>query len=187
MIRNLIYDCRELYMNIRKFVILNRVLFIIFLFFILSIFLFDVHLVSGSSMTPLLEQGDWVLSSPWVYGIPRFLTSGYIFRWKEVGHNDILVYNSPVEARVSIKRCVAVPGDRIDFTEGLFFVNGEALPPAPHLPLGAFQDGFLGPEVYFLTGDNYRHSVDSRTYGPIRSDLIIGKVLFTSGGYGRKQ
>jgi len=175
-------------MNRRKVVILNRILFILFLFSLLGLLGFDIHLVSGSSMSPFLEQGDLVLSSPWIYGIPRILSSGYIFRWKEVGHNDILVYNSPVENRVSIKRCVALPGDRVDFKEGFFFINGEALPPAPHVPVGVFHDGFLDSEAYFLMGDNSRYSLDSRTYGPIKSDMIIGKAVFTSGGgYGRKQ
>lgn len=174
-------------MNIRKIVILNRVLFIIFLFSLLAVFVFDVHLVSGSSMSPLLEQGDWVISTPWIYGIPRILSSGYYLRWKEVGHNDILVYNSPVENRVSIKRCLALPGDRIDYNEGKFFINGQALPPAPQIPVGIFNDGFLDREAYFLMGDNSRQSLDSRIYGPIKSDMIIGKVVFFSGGYDRKQ
>ncbi len=174
-------------MSTRKIVILNRVLFIIFSLSLLGVIIFDAHQVAGVSMSPSLEPGDWVISSPWPLGVPRLLSSGFIFRWKEVGYNDILVYNSPVESRVTIKRCKAVPGDRVDFEEGRFFINGEALSPAPTIPLGVFQDGNLGREFYFFTGDNAEHSVDSRTYGPVRSDMIIGKVIFTSGGYGRKQ
>lgn len=163
--------------NIEK---INRFLFTLTALVLLVVVLFDNRIVSGRSMSPTLTEGERILLSPWSYGLPRPLHSGFIFTWRGVRKGEILVYNNPLENRVSVKRCVAAPGDRVDYKEGIFYVNGDPLPRGPEPPASAFRDGILPPDLFFCMGDNPVDSVDSRIYGPVSLDYLIGKVLLPS-------
>lgn len=71
--------------------------------------------------------------------------------------NDIIVLHYDGDTKIKfVKRVEGLPGDTVE-------VQGEAV--------------ILGPSQYFVEGDNRDHSTDSRTYGPIDLDQIIGKVI----------
>ncbi|OFW60600.1 MAG: signal peptidase I [Actinobacteria bacterium RBG_16_64_13] len=124
---------------------------------------FTIHQVS---MRPTLEEGDRIL-------INRL---SYHFRDPESG--DVVVFRSPVtEGEDLVKRVVAVGGDRVAVRAGSLYINGAAQN-EPHL----LEQGFGGeyPETVvpagevFVMGDNRNNSGDSRFFGPISKDLIIG-------------
>ena len=160
--------------------IINLSLFGICLLILLPALLLHYRIVSGRSMEPTLREGQRILFSPWVYGLPRPFHSGFLFTWGKVKQGDILIYNSPLENRIAVKRCVAAPGDRVEYKRGIFSVNGNPLPPSPEPPAGVFQNGRLPSDMFFCMGDNPEESVDSRIYGPVPLDYLIGRVILSS-------
>jgi signal peptidase I len=86
-----------------------------------------------------------------------------------------------------IKRIVAVPGDRIRIQAGRVVINGK-LQKEPFLPrnfVGACEvcslpkEITIPPDHFFMMGDNREHSADSRYWGPVPRDQLIGQAFFT--------
>lgn len=127
---------------------------------------FTIHQVS---MQPTLSEGDRILISRLTYH----------FREPKVG--DVVVFHSPVnEGDDLVKRIVAVGGDRVAIREGVLYVNGEPRE-EPYLMERPFA-GEMAEEVVpdgkvFVMGDNRNNSGDSRFFGPIDTDSIIGCAL----------
>jgi signal peptidase I len=84
-----------------------------------------------------------------------------------------------------IKRVVATPGDTLKVVDGHAIVNGERVPDDFARPCGGGrgcnlpQEITIPPDHYFMMGDNRGFSDDSRFWGPVPSDWIIGKAFFT--------
>lgn len=81
-----------------------------------------------------------------------------------------------------IKRVIGVPGDTIELRDGQVLVNGAVLDePYVHelyTSCNRYCEPFtLGPDMYFLMGDNRLNSLDSRDFGPISASQIVGRVV----------
>jgi len=79
----------------------------------------------------------------------------------------------------SVKRVIGLPGERVEDRSGVLFINGKRLN-EPYMKPGR-RDHYSGAwrvpaGKYFLVGDNRQESCDSRYWGPVPQDLIIGKV-----------
>jgi signal peptidase I len=131
-----------------------------------------VH-VLGSSMFPTLHDNDLLVASKISYKL------------HQPQRGDIIVFKPPDEAsRDFIKRIIALPGERIRIVSGVVYINDQVLR-EPYLPEkwtynnnwpASGQDQILPPNMYFVMGDNRNHSSDSRTFGPITLDSILGKA-----------
>lgn len=106
----------------------------------------------------------------------------YLFRKPQWG--DIVVIRDPEDGNLSIKRVVAVEGQSVDFSSGKVFVDGLKLPEyylRPGIRTTSFlpgRDRFLcGDNQYFVLGDNRPESADSRVYGPVPRQNILGLVV----------
>jgi signal peptidase I len=133
-----------------------------------------VH-VLGSSMIDTLHDNDLLVASKISYKLhpPQ--------------RGDIIVFKPPDElSRDFIKRVIALPGERIHITNSVVYINGKVLR-EPYLPEKWTynnnwppdgQDQLLGPGQYFVMGDNRNHSSDSRVFGAISIDSILGKAEF---------
>jgi signal peptidase I len=131
-----------------------------------------VH-VLGSSMLYTLHDNDLLVASKVSYKIhpPQ--------------RGDIIVFKPPDEAsRDFIKRIIALPGERLRIINGVVYINDQVLH-EPYLPEkwtynnnwpASGQDYILPTNMYFVMGDNRNHSSDSRTFGPITLDSILGKA-----------
>ncbi len=98
---------------------------------------------------------------------------------------EILVFESPDDPQNDpplIKRVIGLPGDTIEIRDQVVFVNGQQLNEpyinAPGLTSpNEYNNLTLGPDEYFMMGDNRNRSRDSRAFGPIKREHIIGEAL----------
>lgn len=133
------------------------------------------HKVSGSSMYPNFKDGDYII------------TDKVSYRFSEPIKGDIVVFKNPRdESQDFIKRIMGVPGDRLKVDSGKVYLNGKMLDePYLNSDVVTYPASFIheGEEVtvklgtYLVFGDNRQHSSDSREWGFIRKDEIIGKVF----------
>lgn len=122
--------------------------------------------VHGSSMEPTLNEGDLVC-----------------FHVVEPGQlperGELVVFHAPTRpGKMFVKRLVGLPGDELRFAGGKLRVNGELM----ELPSTAVERGYcLATRVpagcFYAIGDHARVSYDSRGFGPIRQDLLVGRLL----------
>lgn len=145
-------------------------------FALIYLFVAQFHKVSGLSMFPTMHNNDYLI------------TEKISYRLSDPKKEQIIVLKNPKdESQDFIKRIIAVPGDTIRIENNSVFVNG-GLISEPYLPSGtptnpgAFltekQTIKIGPNQYFVFGDNRGHSSDSREWGPIKKEEIIGRAFF---------
>ncbi len=121
-------------------------------------------------MTPTLQDGQWLLL------MPPFLHRNRLRR----GDVVILVRPSPPWDKI-IKRVVGMPDESVKMDGGRLYVDDMLAHPnfIPAGPDGKISGSWWnGPDEYFVLGDNSAHSTDSRAFGPVSSDRIIGRVWF---------
>ena len=80
-----------------------------------------------------------------------------------------------------MKRLIGLPGERISMRRGIVYINGKPLDES-YLPDGArddanFKERVIEKDHYFMMGDNRGQSCDSRVWGTVPRDNIIGKVF----------
>ena len=122
--------------------------------------------VLGASMEPTLEEGDLVCF--------QRLDAGEL---PERG--SIVVFHSPLDpARLFVKRLVGLPGDVLRFESGELRVNGVPYPlkPAAHDPL-LWLTVRVPERHFFALGDHAAVSYDSRRFGCVRVDQLVGRLL----------
>ena len=147
--------------------------------------------VEGPSMDPRLANGDRVLVNKAVYTeidaarVARFipgLDADEGQRWRPLGlptYGDVIVFRWPRDPSQNfVKRIIALPGDRIRIQRGTVFVNGVPLEDAyVENPSDETLDELTVPaDSYFVLGDNRAESDDSRHWGAVPRDHVIGKV-----------
>lgn len=134
------------------------------------------HKVSGSSMFPNFKDGDYIITDKLTY------------KFGDPKRGDIVVFKNPKDETVDfIKRILALPGDKIKVQNGKIYLNGSELK-EPYLKdtiitnPGAFlregEEITVEPGRYITIGDNRPASSDSREWGFITQQEIIGKVFF---------
>jgi signal peptidase I len=123
--------------------------------------------VTSTSMEPSLRSGDHVVVDKLSYRLhpPR--------------RDDLIVFRQPDDGRLAVKRVVGIAGDEVGLEDGVLVVNGINRP-VDHRTIDSV---YFGPETVpdrtiFVMGDNRGPSIDSRTYGPIRIDAIVGRVVW---------
>ena len=128
--------------------------------------------IDGCSMSPTLPNAKCYLLNRVVYLI------------REPKPRDIVVLRDPETSGYAVKRVVARPGDSVYVKGGQLFVNGQLLP-EPYLEEGTktfasshyrSQMWICGVGQYFVLGDNRNNSADSRVYGAVPRQNILGTV-----------
>lgn len=145
----------------------------------LKAFVVDLAVVDGPSMLPRYRQGDVVLVLRCAYGLrpPLGLRGARLISWARPRVGDVVVAANPGGAGQVIKR-VAELGPLVLRVEGGSLRGGHL-----DLPLEAGEASILGASVslpadsVFLLGDNLAKSLDSRSYGPLPVDALLGRVL----------
>lgn len=142
--------------------------------FIVRHYLVQPFLVSGESMVPNFQNGDYLLIDELTY------------RLRAPERGEILVFKFPGnESTYFIKRIIGLPGERLRIENNKITVYNQSHPNGvvlneDYLPKNDItsdtQDVTLGKDEYFMMGDNRPASYDSRRWGPLPRKDIIGLV-----------
>ena len=176
------------------------------LFFITLVFfrtaVADWNYVPSGSMEPNLFDGDWVLVDKMTYGPSVPLANIRLGKFNNPERGDIITFVPPHTDVLYVKRVVGIPGDQIGFSGRDVIINGERLSyeqlvveptneigrellgNANHLiqygsggKLPTLNVFFTVPDDrYFVLGDHRNNSADSRYWGFVLGDQIMGKV-----------
>lgn len=143
---------------------------VLFCFFLIA-FVVQAFRVQGTSMEPLLLDGE------------RIVVNKFIYRFRPIERGDVVVFWYPRDPSVSfIKRVVGLPGDQLEIRKGRLLVNG--MPVREEYLPAAFRDGDTFPPTevrkgfYFVLGDHRRSSNDSRSWGEVPERYIYGRAVF---------
>lgn len=146
--------------------------------FLIRTFLVQPFLVSGASMVPTFQNGDYLLVDE----------VSYAFRKPERG--EVIVFRYPNdESTFFIKRVIGIPGDTVEFENGkVKIVNAEhpdgLVLREVYLPSGVMTNTRPGGKIkftvedgrYVVLGDNRSYSYDSRDWGELKASEIVGLV-----------
>lgn len=147
--------------------------------------------IPSASMAPAVLQGDLLFADKrynragWA-GVPGGNTSA-------IARGDIAIFTYPNDRTLKyIKRIIALPGDRVKIQNGDVHVNGALLVPAPSQqisgkPVMTDLDITVAAGQVFVIGDNRSNSKDSREFGSVPMQDVVGKarqIWFSSGPEG---
>jgi signal peptidase I len=142
-------------------------------YWVISHFVLQTVQVVGPSMVPTLHNSDHYFLNRWLYHLHAPQRS------------DIVVIKDPTDGTCVVKRIIATPGESVYFKHGRVYVNGSELE-EPYLSHGVrtFTNSKADEEVitcgqdqYFVMGDNRNNSCDSRVFGPIHRQNILGAIV----------
>ncbi len=147
----------------------------LFLITPIRLYVAQPFLVSGRSMTPTFEPGDYLIVDELTY------------RSHDPERGDVIIFGYPLDpAQVLIKRIVALPGETVQIADGVVTVVGKDQRSIAVLDEPYRMDGpqrkevsrtILHDDEYFVLGDDRDVSADSRVWGPLQRRLIIGRAL----------
>ena len=147
---------------------MESVVIAVLLAVIIRLFILEPFYIPSGSMEPTLMVGD------------RIIVSKVTYHLRDPKPGDIVVFKYPEDpSRNFVKRLFAVGGDTIEIKDSVLYINNQPVP-EPYLPAGLkFAD--YGPEKvplnhYFMMGDNRNNSDDSRVWGFLDRNLIVGKA-----------
>ena len=140
----------------------------------IRLFLVQPFFVKGESMRPNYVEGDYLVVDELTY------------KFREPQRGEVLVFKFPLDpSEFFIKRLIGVPGDTIEIKTGSVFVKlkntsdfiqlEEEYLPSNQITSGNIRIA-LGPNEYFVLGDNRVASYDSRSWGPLKKADIIGRA-----------
>ncbi len=174
---------------------------------LLRSFVVEPFQIPSGSMRPTLEVGDFILVNKFTYGLRLPVIHTRLVELNEPERGDVMVFRFPDEPSVNfIKRVVGLPGDRIRYEGKQLYVNGEPVAKMLLDEAGAEAPGELlleerlgalahriynnprdpGPQMrelvvpeghYFTMGDNRDHSNDSRYWGFVPEENIVGRAF----------
>ena len=117
----------------------------------------------------------------------RVLANRFIFHLRKPHRGEIVVFKVPQKAAAQcgvaagdtfVKRLMGLPGDTLSVRDGLLFLNGVRIKePYARIEPTENDSWQIGPGEYFMLGDNRPNSCDSRSWGPVRRNLLIGPVF----------
>ncbi len=154
---------------IRLIVEMSILILLLFLLFRLA---FQNFHIQGHSMEPSLHDQEYILVNKAAYLL------------QSPARGDIIVFHYPLNPKQNyIKRIIAIPGDVISIHDETVTIDNVTVhetyvnPTNPYNPFPSFSNRILQPGQYFVMGDNRGSSSDSRQWGMVPRDNIIGKAV----------
>lgn len=159
--------------DIKEFIKDFAIYFFIIVGAILTIkYVVSLEQVVGPSMQPNYKSGDLLLLNKISY------------RFRNPRMFEVVVISND-ETKYMIKRIVGLPGDFVEYKDNKLYINGEVTNEyfdtegkTADFSLSQLEYDVIPDDYYFVMGDNRENSLDSRYYGLIKKDQILGKVQF---------
>lgn len=146
-------------------------------------FVLQAFKIPTGSMESNLLIGDHLLVNKFVYGLHDRLL-GKILPYEELKRGDVIVFKFPQNPDVAyVKRLIGLPGDHLEMIGRTIYVNNQPLVEkyTQYIEPGSVYEHFgpydIAEGQYFAMGDNRDNSQDSRYWGTVPRDHIIGKAL----------
>ena len=159
--------------------------------------IFQAFEIPSGSMEQNLLIGDHIVVNKFIYGPARWPLERRLLPERTVRRGDIVVFKFPEDPdRDFIKRCIGLPGDRLELVDKVLHVDGQPVnesgytfftdpvtyPDSPFVPAHYRARDNFGPYVvpadhYFCLGDNRDNSYDSRFWGPVPVEYLRGRAL----------
>lgn len=132
-------------------------------------FLFQPFFVKGASMEPNFDDNQYLIIDEISY------------RFREPQRGEIIVFKYPHDpSQRYIKRVIGLPGETVEIKDGEVLISGKILEESSYLPTGTLTPGLtkitLTENEFFVLGDNRLHSSDSRSWGPLPKENIVGRA-----------
>lgn len=179
---------------------IEAVVVALLLAFVIRAFVVQAFKIPSGSMLETLQIGDHLLVTKFAYDVrlPSNIwldtTDGKVLmQTGDPERGDIIVFKFPEdEQKDFIKRVVALPGETIEIRNKVVYINGEEIdePYVRHTkvdntPIRDNYGPYTVPEDrYFVMGDNREGSYDSRWWGPVKREKIVGKALVIYWSWG---
>lgn len=181
---------------------------VLFVVLLIRSFFIEPYKIPSGSMIPTLMIGDFILVDKNIYGYKIPLTSITLLENEEPQRGDVVVFKYPENKKINyIKRVIALPGDQIIYKDKVVFINGieylqtdiehnfdpieiadgtvslEKNENKEYLILNqkapTFNFKYTVPDdSYFVMGDNRDNSNDSRYWGPVPKENLVGKAFY---------
>jgi len=193
-----------MHFNLKRFITENRgmILFVVLMIGFRSA-IADWNTVPTGSMNPTIVEGDRILVDKLAYDLKFPLTHRSLHQFSDPKRGDIVVFDSAAADKRLVKRVIGLPGDRIELHNNRLIINDRPVPysrarqereylviteylgetqhqiqldvlnPAPRNNVEPIS---VPEDYYFVMGDNRDHSADSRYYGLIPREEIVGKA-----------
>ncbi|MFC7063556.1 signal peptidase I [Halobacillus seohaensis] len=158
--------------------ILRTALLALLVAFVFKTYLFASYIVDGKSMEPTLYDGNLLMVNKIVYD------------WQSIDRADVIVFHANEEEDY-VKRVIGLPGDHVAMEDDMLQINREAVA-EPYLNVLRPNDGAVFTKEFtlesitgesaipeghlFVMGDNRRDSLDSRSFGLVSIEQVVGKV-----------
>lgn len=171
---------------------------------VLRSFVIEPFQIPSGSMLPTLEVGDFILVNKYDYGLRLPVLGTKVLAMADPQRGDIIVFKYPEDGKTSyIKRVIGVPGDQIRYQGKQLFINDELIAEkflanlgseklfeeqlgsvthriyeSARAPLSNGAGKWTVPEgQYFVMGDNRDNSNDSRFWGFVPDELVVGRAF----------
>jgi signal peptidase I len=140
---------------------------------VIRAFFLAAFYIPSESMVPTLEKGD------------RVLVNKLSYKLHDVHRGDVVVFERPPNEpdngiKDLIKRVIGLPGETVEVKDCKVHINGQSLD-EPYVKTWnrtcTYASHQIGPDEVFVMGDNRDDSQDSRFFGPIDEDLIVGRAF----------
>jgi signal peptidase I len=141
----------------------------------LIVFVAQAFRVQGTSMLPLLADGE------------RIVVNKFLYRFHSIDRGDVVVFYFPREPQISfIKRVIGLPGDLVELRAGELYVNNQHVNEDYLAPQFRDHDNFAATEIkkgyYFVLGDHRSSSNDSRACGTVERNFNHCSTLRGASG-----
>ena len=192
--------------NVREFS--SSIFPVLFVVLILRSFFIEPYKIPSGSMIPTLMIGDFILVDKNIYGYKIPLTNITLFENENPKRGDVVVFKYPENQSINyIKRVIGLPGDKILYKNKRLYINDSEYPlikvehsfdPIEIADGHVFIENNLQKEymilnqsnppfnfeyyvpngTYFVLGDNRDNSNDSRFWGPVPEENLVGKAFY---------
>jgi len=174
------------------------------LVFVIRSFMYEPFQIPSGSMERTLLVGDFILVNKYTYGIRLPVWRTKVFDINQPQRGDVMVFFPPHKDQYYIKRVIGLPGDLVQYKDKVLTINGEIQQQTPlpgkkrslfsqsmeqlgdieheiQVNLASHRNDDISVRVpaghYFMMGDNRDNSQDSRSWGSVAEERIVGKAV----------